>query len=56
MLAKLETENVATQVDRAEKLGQTIAQRATYDLALVREVAVASVCAEYALPLLKVGG
>jgi 16S rRNA (guanine527-N7)-methyltransferase len=42
--------------DRAEVVGQRLGERATYDLALVRAVGPASSCAEYALPLLKVGG
>lgn len=48
--------NPATLVDRAESVGQQAEYREAYDLALVRAVAAASVCAEYALPLLKVGG
>ncbi|MDX2217379.1 MAG: 16S rRNA (guanine(527)-N(7))-methyltransferase RsmG [Oculatellaceae cyanobacterium bins.114] len=48
--------NVATMSDRAESLGQHSQHRAHYDLALVRAVAEAAVCAEYALPLLKLGG
>lgn len=41
--------------DRAEALGQQFAHREQYDLALVRAVGSAATCAEYALPLLKVG-
>ncbi|WP_416676677.1 16S rRNA (guanine(527)-N(7))-methyltransferase RsmG [Egbenema bharatensis] len=48
--------NAKTLVDRVEQVGQQPQHRASYDLALIRAVAAASVCAEYALPLLKVGG
>ncbi len=48
--------NVQIIADRAELLGHKRDHRAGYDLALVRAVAVPTVCAEYALPLLKVGG
>ena len=41
---------------RAEAIGQQTQHRQRYDLALVRAVAPAAVCAEYALPLLAVGG
>ena len=40
---------------RAEQIGQTH-HRETFDIATVRAVAAASICAEYALPLLKLGG
>jgi 16S rRNA (guanine527-N7)-methyltransferase len=42
--------------ERAEAIGQQRAHREQYDLALVRAVGSAATCAEYALPLLKVGG
>jgi 16S rRNA (guanine527-N7)-methyltransferase len=45
-----------TLVDRAEQVGRLPQHRETYDLALIRAVATASVCAEYTLPLLKLGG
>jgi 16S rRNA (guanine527-N7)-methyltransferase len=45
---------VRPRCDRVEALGRS--QRNTYDLALLRAVASAVACAEYALPLLKVGG
>jgi len=48
--------NVQVLSDRAEKIGHQARHREAYDLALVRAVAPATVCAEYALPLLKVGG
>ena len=47
---------VETCCDRAEIVGRQKAHRYSYDLALIRAVAAAPVCAEYALPLLTVGG
>lgn len=41
---------------RAETLGQDNAHREKYDLALIRAVGPTATCAEYVLPLLKVGG
>ncbi len=41
---------------RAEILGQDSAHREQYDLALIRAVGSTATCAEYVLPLLKVGG
>ena len=52
----LELENITTLVDRAEQVGQLPEHREAYDLALIRAVGPASVCAEYALPLLKLEG
>jgi len=51
---ELRLRQVRTCCDRVETLGRS--QRDTYDLALLRAVASAVACAEYALPLLKVGG
>jgi 16S rRNA (guanine527-N7)-methyltransferase len=56
VIAQLELANVRTLVERVEQVGQQKHQRESYDLALIRAVAAAPVCAEYALPLLKVGG
>ncbi|NER79170.1 MAG: 16S rRNA (guanine(527)-N(7))-methyltransferase RsmG [Leptolyngbya sp. SIO1D8] len=42
--------------DRAEFLGHHLSHREQYDLALVRAVGSAATCAEYAMPLVKVGG
>ena len=56
VLESLGLENARTWVDRAEALGQDPQQRQRYDLALVRAVASATVGAEYALPLVKLGG
>lgn len=56
LLAQLSIQNVNTVTGRAEEVGQLPHHRQTYDIALVRAVGSASVCAEYALPLLKPGG
>lgn len=45
-----------TIVGRAEQVGQMPYYRESYDLAVIRAVATASACAEYTLPLLKLGG
>lgn len=42
--------------DRAEALGHHPSHRAGYDWALLRAVAAANVCLEYALPFLKLNG
>lgn len=42
--------------DRAEYLGHQPSHREQYDVALVRAVGATATCAEYALPLVKVGG
>jgi 16S rRNA (guanine527-N7)-methyltransferase len=55
-LLTLKMTNVRCLVDRAEALGQDPQHRERYDLALIRAVSTASVCAEYVIPLLKVGG
>lgn len=41
---------------RAEDLGQQALYRESFDFAFTRAVAAASVCAEYMLPFLKIGG
>jgi 16S rRNA (guanine527-N7)-methyltransferase len=56
LLADLGIENAITLTGRAEEIGQQPQHRHSYDIALLRAVAPASVCAEYALPLLKTGG
>lgn len=48
--------NILPIVSRIEELGRQARYRQQSDLALVRAVATANVCAEYALPLVKVGG
>lgn len=56
LILDLGLENVETVCDRAEGAGQNVHHRETYDLALIRAVGPAAVCAEYALPLVKLGG
>ncbi|NEP62274.1 MAG: 16S rRNA (guanine(527)-N(7))-methyltransferase RsmG [Symploca sp. SIO2G7] len=56
LIPRLDIGNVTTLVGRAEAIGQQQQHRQQYDIALVRAVGKASVCAEYALPLLKTGG
>jgi 16S rRNA (guanine527-N7)-methyltransferase len=48
--------NATTLVERVEHLGHQRDHRESYNLALIRAVAAAPVCAEYTLPLLKPGG
>ncbi|MBW4417882.1 MAG: 16S rRNA (guanine(527)-N(7))-methyltransferase RsmG [Myxacorys californica WJT36-NPBG1] len=48
--------NTRPLCERVEAIGQHPLHRETYDVALIRAVAAASVCAEYTLPLLKLGG
>ncbi|MEB3224897.1 MAG: 16S rRNA (guanine(527)-N(7))-methyltransferase RsmG [Synechococcus sp.] len=50
---QLNTQGIA---DRAETLGQNPNHRETYDIATIRAVGKASLCVEYLLPLLKLGG
>lgn len=56
LITQLGIKNVTTLIGRAETLTHQLQHRQTYDIALLRAVAPASVCAEYALPLLKTGG
>jgi 16S rRNA (guanine527-N7)-methyltransferase len=56
LITQLGIKNATTLVGRAEALTHQFQHRQTYDIALLRAVAPASVCAEYALPLLKTGG
>ncbi|BAQ62002.1 rRNA small subunit 7-methylguanosine (m7G) methyltransferase GidB [Geminocystis sp. NIES-3708] len=53
---KLNLKNIETLVNRAEIIGQDQNYRKQYDFALIRAVAEISVCLEYSLPLLKLGG
>lgn len=55
-LTELDLINVKTLVGRAEEIGQQCEHRQAYDIALIRAVGTASVCAEYTLPLLKQKG
>lgn len=56
LLTQLKIPNVTTLVGRAEAIGQENNHRESYDLALIRAVGQFSVCAEYAVPLVKKGG
>ena len=55
-IAKLQLHNTRTVLGRAEAVGKQSQHREKYDLALIRAVGQPSVCAEYILPLVKVGG
>ncbi|KGF72437.1 hypothetical protein DO97_08650 [Neosynechococcus sphagnicola sy1] len=52
----LQLETLRPLVGRSEQVCQLPPHRGAYDLALVRAVGTASVCAEYALPLLRERG
>ncbi len=54
--AKLQLKNVKTLLGRVEEIGHKKQHRANYDLALIRAVGQVSVCAEYAIPLVKKDG
>lgn len=56
ILHEINLNNAKTVVDRAEEIGHQIQHRQKYDVALIRAVGNASVCAEYTLPLLKQDG
>ncbi len=56
LLGKLDIKNATTLNGRAEAITLAPQHRKAYHLALLRAVATASVCAEYALPLVKTGG
>ncbi|MEC4816942.1 MAG: 16S rRNA (guanine(527)-N(7))-methyltransferase RsmG, partial [Scytonema sp. PMC 1069.18] len=52
----LDLSHIKTLTGRVEEIGQQPQYRQKYDIALIRAVGTASVCAEYALPLLKQDG
>jgi len=56
ILTQLTLPNAKTLIGRAEEIGHHPQHRKTYDVALIRAVGNAAVCAEYTLPLLKQGG
>lgn len=56
LVKQLGLQNATTLIGRAEELGKQPQYRQNYDLAFIRAVGSASVCAGYALPLLKIGG
>ncbi|GAA6618884.1 hypothetical protein NUACC26_046960 [Scytonema sp. NUACC26] len=53
---ELHLSNINTVTGRAEEISHQNQHRQKYDVALIRAVGTASVCAEYTLPLLKQGG
>jgi 16S rRNA (guanine527-N7)-methyltransferase len=55
-IPELGIDNATTVIGRAEAIAKQPSHRRAYDLALVRAVGSALVCAQYALPLLKPGG
>lgn len=56
VIHQLGMENATAITGRAEEIGQDPEHRENYHVAFTRAVAEASVCAEYSLPLLKIGG
>ena len=56
ILPILNITNVNTLIGRVEAIAQQKNHRQKYDLASIRAVGSVSVCAEYVLPLLKLGG
>ncbi len=56
LLTQLDIHNVNTLVGRAEVVGKQPQHHQSYDVALIRAVGSAHVCAEYALPFLKQDG
>ncbi len=56
LIAELNIQNANTVLGRAEIVNKEFQHKQAYDVALIRAVGSASVCAEYALPLLKPGG
>jgi 16S rRNA (guanine527-N7)-methyltransferase len=56
LLAQLGIENATALIGRGEAIALLPAHRQAYDIAVLRAVAPAPVCASYALPLLKTGG
>lgn len=56
LLAELTLENVTTLTGRAEILAKQPQHRQAYNIALLRALGPADACAQYAFPLLKLGG
>ncbi len=56
VIQQLGLDKVSAIVGRAEQMGHAPPHREAYDLAVIRAVALAPICAEYLLPLVKVGG
>ncbi len=56
LIDQLGMENAAVLVGRVEEIGRAAQHRERYNFAFARAIGPTMVCAEYALPLLKVGG
>ncbi len=56
LINQLGMENARAIVGRVEDMGHAVEHRERYDFAFARAIGPTMVCAEYALPLLKVGG
>lgn len=56
LIEKLGLKNATTLLGRAEEMKKNNPHRGGYDLALIRAVGQVSICAEYAIPLVKKGG
>lgn len=56
LINQLGMENAQAIVGRVEEIGRSREHRERYDFAFARAIGPTMVCAEYALPLLKVGG
>ncbi|MCT7978776.1 16S rRNA (guanine(527)-N(7))-methyltransferase RsmG [Laspinema olomoucense] len=56
LINQLGMENAQAIVGRVEEMGRSVQHRERYDFAFARAIGPTMVCAEYALPLLKVGG
>lgn len=56
LLAELGIQNAKTLIGRAEIINKENQYKQAYDIALIRAVGSASVCAQYALPFVKPGG
>ncbi|MEB3189499.1 MAG: 16S rRNA (guanine(527)-N(7))-methyltransferase RsmG [Snowella sp.] len=56
LLTTLQITNAKTWLGRAETLSSDRHHRSYYDLALIRAVAQPAICAQYALPLVKLDG
>lgn len=56
LVSEMQLPNIKTVTERAEASGQQAQHRGKYDLALIRAVGPATVCAEYCLPMVRYGG
>lgn len=56
LINQLGMENARAIVGRVEDMGRSVEHRERYDFGFARAIGPTMVCAEYALPLLKVGG